>query len=62
MKYLLQLKDYLVSSVHETKKVTWPTKKQTKNYTIFVIAMSISVALFFGVIDYVLNIGLEAII
>ncbi|MBU0661208.1 preprotein translocase subunit SecE [Patescibacteria group bacterium] len=62
MKYLVSFKNYLVDSVHEMKKVTWPTKTQTQNYTIFVVIMSVGVALFFGIIDYVLNLGLEQII
>lgn len=62
MKYLLQLKDYIKGSIEEMRKVTWPTKKQTTTYTILVIAMSIGVAIFFGALDYVFNIGLEQII
>lgn len=62
MKYLLQLKDYFVEAVSEMKKVTWPTKKQVKFYSILVIAMSIGVAFFFGLLDYVLNLILGIII
>ena len=44
------------------KKVVWPSKKQTTRYSIIVIALSLGVAIFFGVLDYVFNIGLEAIL
>jgi len=36
----------------ELMKVNWPTKKQTVNYTILVIAVSAVVAAFLGGLDY----------
>lgn len=62
MKYLIQLKDYFRDAISEMKKVTWPTKKQVKFFSLLVIGMSLAVAIFFGILDYVLNLGLEAII
>ncbi len=44
------------------KKVTWPTKKETTNYTILVIAISIGVALFLGLLDYIFTTGFQLII
>ncbi|HYE60190.1 MAG TPA: preprotein translocase subunit SecE [Candidatus Kapabacteria bacterium] len=57
-----KLEDYFRGAVAEMKKVTWPTKKQTTTYSLIVLGMSISVAVFFGILDYFFNIGLEAII
>jgi len=54
--------DYFHGSVAEMKKVVWPTKKQTTNYTLIVIAMSLGIAIFFGVLDYVFTLGLGQII
>ena len=54
--------DYFRGALSEMKKVIWPSKKQTTNYTIIVIILSIGVAVFFGVLDYVFNLGLEKII
>ena len=54
--------DYFRGALSEMKKVIWPSKKQTTNYTIIVIILSIGVAVFFGVLDYVFNLGLEALI
>jgi len=54
--------EYLKGSVEEMKKVTWPTKKETKNYTLLVIGVSVAVALFLGALDYIFNFGLELII
>lgn len=36
----------------ELMLVNWPTKKQTANYTLLVIAISLAVALFLGALDY----------
>lgn len=53
---------YIKSSIEEMKKVSWPTKKQTKEYTLLVIGVSLGVAVFLGLIDYLLNIPLEQLI
>ena len=46
---------YLKDSRAELKKVTWPTREQTKNHTLMVIGLSVAVALFLGTLDYVFN-------
>ena len=48
-----KLSNYIKESVAEMKKVTWPTKKQTYHYTLLVIGVSLGVALFLGVLDYI---------
>ena len=50
---------YFKDSRAELKKVSWPTKEQTKNHTLMVIGISIGVAVFLGVIDYLFNWALE---
>lgn len=59
---LQTLKNYLLGSYAEMKKVTWPTKAQTINYSLVVIGLSIFLAVFFSVLDYVFNIGIAQII
>ncbi len=54
--------NYLKASIEEMKKVAWPTKKETYNYTILVIAISIGVALFLGFLDLIFTKGLEFLI
>ncbi len=54
--------NYIKASIVEMKKVTWPTKKETYNYTLLVIGISIAIALFLGALDYVFNLGLQTII
>mgnify|MGYP001593688500 CR=1 FL=1 len=61
-KAILAVKSYFLDSISEMKRVVWPTKKQTRDYTITVILLSIGVAVFFGVLDYVFNLGLGVII
>lgn len=46
---------YINEVVGELKKVTWPTKKQTINMTVVVVAISVIVALYLAGIDFILN-------
>jgi preprotein translocase subunit SecE len=50
-----KLVNYIKSSIEEMKKVTWPTKKETYNYTMLVIGISIAVAAFLGALDFVFS-------
>jgi preprotein translocase subunit SecE len=62
MKQIKRLTQYIKDSYVELKKVTWPTKKETTNYTILVIGISLAIAVFIGVLDYLLNFGIEFVI
>jgi preprotein translocase subunit SecE len=62
MKLLATVKNYFISSYAEMKKVSWPTKKQTINYSLLVIGLSVGMAVFFAVLDYVFNLGITRII
>lgn len=57
-----KITNYLTGAIAEMKKVVWPSKKQTTNYTILVIGMSIAIALFLGMLDYIFSLGLAQII
>ena len=59
MQIFSAIKNYFVSSYAEMKKVSWPTKKQTINYSLLVIGLSIGMAVFFAVLDYVFNLGIN---
>ena len=59
MRKLIQ---YIKDSRAELKKVVWPTRKETANYTIAVVGLSLSVAIFIGVLDYILNFLVELLI
>lgn len=54
--------NYIKASIEEMKKVAWPTKKETYDYTLLVMGVSLAVAVFLGALDYVFNWGLESII
>jgi len=57
-----KLANYIKASVEEMKKVTWPTKKETYNYTLLVISLSLAVAAFLGALDYLFNLLLGLVI
>ena len=46
----------------EVSKVTWPTRKETLVTTAMVFVMVTLVALFFFLVDQVLNLGISAIL
>ena len=58
----MKLTQYFNESKQEMKKVVWPSKKETINYTLAVILISLGLAAFFAIVDYALNLGLEKII
>ena len=62
MKAINSIKDYFVGSYRELKKVTWPTKKQTINYSVLVVALSIGTAVFFSILDYIFDAIFKTII
>ncbi len=57
-----RLINYIKASIEEMKKVTWPTKNETYNYTLLVIGISVALAVFLGSVDYLFTKGLELII
>ena len=59
---MARLVNYVKASFDEMKKVTWPTKKETQNYTILVIGISLGVAALLGVFDYIFAWGIQLII
>ncbi len=57
-----RLTRYIKDSYAEMKKVTWPTREETTKLTIVVILISISVAAFLGLLDYIFSLGIKEII
>ena len=45
--------EFLKESRDELRKVSWPSRKQTFNYTLIVIGMSLAVAVFLGTLDII---------
>jgi len=54
--------NYFISAKAELKKVAWPTRQEVTRFSLLVIGISLAIALFFGVVDYILTFGLELII
>lgn len=54
--------NYFIESKNELLKVVWPSKKTTFSMTISVIIVSVIVAIFLGVVDYMLLKGLTFIL
>ncbi|PJE75639.1 preprotein translocase subunit SecE [Candidatus Uhrbacteria bacterium CG10_big_fil_rev_8_21_14_0_10_48_11] len=54
--------NYLKTSYEELKKVTWPTRVEATKHSLWVIALSLLVAAFFGIIDFFLSRGLELLL
>lgn len=53
---------YIRESREELKRVVWPSRRETTKHTILVVAISIAVAAFLGIIDFGLNRLLQFII
>lgn len=45
--------NFLKETRIELKKVTWPTRQETINYTVTIIVMSAALAIFLGGLDYI---------
>ncbi len=59
---LNKVAQYIKESYVELRRVVWPSRRQTIEHTAAVIGISLAVAAFLGLIDYLLTIGLEKII
>ena len=54
--------EYFKETKAELKHVNWPGRKMTIFYTIMVLVISILVAYFLGIFDFLFSKGLEKII
>jgi len=65
MKYPIMVKKliaYFKESYEELKKVQWPNRKETIQYTLVVLGVSLFLASFLGAVDFGLNYLLELVI
>jgi len=53
---------YLKDTRGELRHVAWPTRTQTIVYTILVFSISVGVALYLGLFDYIFTTGLARLI
>lgn len=54
--------NYFKTSYHELSKVTWPTRQEVTRHSLLVIGISLALAAFFGLTDYILSQLLERLI
>ncbi|MEK7140233.1 MAG: preprotein translocase subunit SecE [Patescibacteria group bacterium] len=54
--------EYLKETKTELKHVIWPSRSQTLFYTLIVVVLSILIAYFLGVFDFIFSRGLEKVI
>lgn len=57
-----KITEYIKETKGELKHVIWPTRNQTLYYTIMVIVLSVVVAYFLGLFDYLFSQVLQKII
>ena len=57
-----RLIQYLKEVRIEAKKVNWPTRQEALKYTLIVIGISVSVAIFLGTLDFIFTLILNKII
>jgi preprotein translocase subunit SecE len=57
-----KITEYFKEIKAELKHVVWPSKNQTILYTLIVIVLSVVIAYFLGVFDFIFSQGLQKII
>ncbi|MDP2910299.1 MAG: preprotein translocase subunit SecE [bacterium] len=62
MNILNRLSEFLKEVRLETKKVNWPSRKETVKYTLIIVGVSLIVAVFLGGIDFIFSLLLNKFI
>jgi preprotein translocase subunit SecE len=57
-----KITEYVKETKVELKHVIWPSKNQTIFYTVIVVVLSILIAYFLGIFDFIFLQGLQKII
>ena len=57
-----KITEYLKETKTELKHVIWPSKNQTFYSTLIVIVLSIVIAYYLGIFDFIFSLGLQNII
>ncbi|HEY4715292.1 MAG TPA: preprotein translocase subunit SecE [Candidatus Paceibacterota bacterium] len=57
-----KIKEYLNETKNELKHVNWPSRRQTTIFTIIVVLISVIIAYFLGLFDFIFSLGLGKII
>jgi len=54
--------NYLKEVLEEARHVTWPTKKQTIFFTVAVLVVSVLIAYYLGLLDFLFGQGLKLLL
>lgn len=57
-----KLVSYVKESKEELKKVSWPSRQTVVRDTLIVLGVSLTMAVFFGAVDFGLSSGLEKLL
>jgi preprotein translocase subunit SecE len=57
-----KLSNYISETREEMKHMSWPTRNQTIIFSVLVIVISIAVAAYLGLFDYLFSLGLKNLI
>jgi len=47
-----KIKNFLLDTRQELRRVNWPTREETIKFTLFVVGLSLGVAAFIGILDF----------
>jgi preprotein translocase subunit SecE len=53
--FMKKILNFIKEVREELKKVNWPTRQETVNYTLIVIGISLAVAAFLGGLDFIFS-------
>jgi len=53
---------YFLDTRAELRRVTWPTRDETKNLTLIIVAVTLVMAFFLGALDYIFQIVVAGIV
>ena len=53
---------YFYETRAELRKVTWPTRDETKNLTIIIVIVTVVMAIFLGLLDYIFQVVVAGVI
>ena len=53
---------YLKETRAELRKVVWPTREETKNLTLIIVSVTVAMAVFLGLLDYIFQIVAAGVI
>lgn len=59
---LQKIKTFFKEASQEVKQVNWPTIKETRQLTVTIIGLSLAVAFFLGILDFIFTYLLEKVV